>query len=243
MARISSKNIATGRVAHLVYRNLNGQQIVQVHPGKLKQTQATKASGSEFRQCSSWAKQLRVGLHSFLVDLTDSYMYRRLTGQLYHAILANTDKPRGERTPLTSDMKSLEDFEFNTHSPFSRYFKSEIAVAMDAERKITVTIPALDSGTDLHFPQEADKAELIVLVYATDFGDSQNPFENFFTLNLQQNTALSEATAWTSAPVPEGFFVMATAKLLFYSTNPFSGRNYCNSKTLNPAMVLFCGTV
>lgn len=240
MARINRKNITTGRVAHLVYRNLNGQQIVQLHPGKLKQTQATKASGSEFRQCSSWAKQLREGLQSFLVGLTDSYMYRRLTRQLYLAILANDSQPKGERTPSTSDMKNLEGFEFNSHSPFSHYFMPKIEVSMDAERKITVTIPALFPQADMKFPEEADKAELIVLVYATHLDDIQNPFENFFTLTLQKNGASSEATVWTSEPVPEGFFVMATAKLLFYSANPFSGKNYCNSKTLNPATIVFC---
>jgi len=241
MANINSKNITTGRIANVIFRSLNGKQIVQAHPGKLKQTKATKASSSEFRQCSSWAKQLRLGLSPFLVNLTDSYMYRRFTGQFYNAILSNTELPKGQRSPLTANMKSLEGFEFNSHSPFSHYFAPKITATLDPERQIMVSVPAFEAKKQLVFPQQAPMAELVLLVYATNFDESQAPIETFFSLTIAPNTILPNATVWTCPPLPEGYFVTVTAKLLYYSINKFTGKNYSNSKTLNPAAIVFCG--
>lgn len=238
MGQVNSKNIISGAVANLVFRNLNGKQVVQVHPGKLKQTKATKASGSEFRQCSSWARQLRTGLSPFLVDLTDSYMYRRLTGALYTSLLSNTNLSKGKRSPLNSNMKGLEGFEFNSHSPFADYFTPKIEVVLNPQNQVTITIPKLDPKKDMLFPPQIDKAELVVLVQATNFDDNTLPIETFFTLPIEQGTALPDQTVWTSTILPEGHLVLVTSKLLFYEQNKFTGRNYINSKTLNPAVVV-----
>lgn len=240
MGQVNSKNIISGAVANLVFRNLNGKQVVQVHPGKLRQTKATKASGSEFRQCSSWAKQLRTGLSPFLVDLTDSYMYRRLTGALYNTLLGNTNLPKGKRTPLNANMKGLEGFDFNSHSPFDTYFTPRIEALLNSQQQIEITIPKLDPKRDIQFPQHIDNAELVVLVQATNFDDSTLPAETFFVLPIEHHTALPDPTTWTSPILPDGHLVLVTAKLLFYEPNKFTGKNYINSKTLNPALVVFC---
>lgn len=241
MGQILNKNIISGSVGKFVFRDLNGRQIVQTHPGKIKQTKATKASSSEFRQCSSWAKELRTGLHPFLVGLTDSYMYRRLTGQLYNALLGNTHLPKGGRSPLNANMKVLEGFEFNTHSLFRDYFASPIATTLDLQRQLHIRIPELDPKTQMQFPPQADNAELVVSVYATNFEDPKKTVEAFFMLPLQKNAPLTHETLWTSPAIPENYFMVVTAKLLFYSSNKFTTKNYWNSKTLNPAMVVFCG--
>ncbi|RZK12667.1 MAG: hypothetical protein EOO46_02275 [Flavobacterium sp.] len=240
MGRIIKKNIISGTVGNLVFRNLNGRQIVQMQPQKFKQTKATMASSSEFQQCSTWAKELRMGLYPFLVNLTDSYMYRRLTGQFYNALRTNTHLPKGKRTPLNANLKDLEGFEFNTHSPFKEYFTVPITVVLDAQRQLHITIPKLDPRSQIVFTPQADNAELVVAVYATNFEDPTKAVEAFFTLPIQKNTPLITATEWTSPPIPENFFVVVTAKLLFYTPNKFTEKNYWNSKTLNPAGLIFC---
>lgn len=242
MGRISKKNIISGSIANLVFRDLGGKQIVQSHPGSLKQTQATKASSSEFRQCSSWARQLRMGLTSFLAGQTDSYMYRRLTGQLYNALLGNTHLPKGERTPLNASMKDLEGFDFNIHSPFKDYFAPGITTVMDAERQLHITVPALDPGSQMLFPRGVYNAELLVLAYATHFKYNASLVDVFFTLPMERHVAIAQKTVWTSPPLPEGCLVMVTAKVLYYTPDKFMGRKYSNSKTLNPATILFCDT-
>jgi len=240
MGQILKKNFISGMIGNLVFRNLNGKQIVQSHPRKFKQTKATKASGSEFRQCSSWARQLREGLFPFLIDQTDSYMYRRLTGQLYKALLSNTNLPKGGRTPLNADMKDLEGFEFNSHSPFKDYFIPKITTVLDTHRQLQVTIPELDLNTQVLFPSNVYHAELVVVAYATSFDHTATPVDASFILPLEKNAVIPQETVWTSPPIPEHYFMVVAAKLLFYTPNKFTGKNYLNSKTLNPASIMFC---
>lgn len=240
MGTIIKKNIISGSVGKLVFRNLDGKQIVQSHPEDIKQTKATKASGSEFRQCSTWAKQLRIGLSPFLIDKTDSYMYRRLTGQLYTALLSNTHLPKGGRTPLNANMQDLEGFDFNSHSPFTDYFIPRITTVVGADRQLQLTVPELDPKNQVLFPSGVHHAELVVVVYATSFDYSTTTVEASFVLPFERNAVLPNETIWTSPPIPENYFMLVAAKLLFYKPDKFMGKNYLNSKTLNPAGVVFC---
>lgn len=241
MGQVRSKNLISGGIAHLVFRNLDGRQVVQSRSKKPRQTAATKASGSEFRQCSGWARQLRSELSHFLTGLTDSYMYRRLTGRLYNTLLDNTNLPKGQRTPLNTNMQGLEGFEFNTHSPFTDYFTPVIEALLDEQRQVQVNIPPFDPKQDMQFPPQVDHAELLVLVHATKLDESTTPVEYFHTLPIDRLAPPTEATLWNCPPLPEGHLVVVTAKLLYYDPNKFTGRNYYNSKVLNPAMVMFCG--
>lgn len=240
MGQILKKNIISGSVGNLVFRNIDGRQIVQSHPGKIKQTTATKASSSEFRHCSNWAKQLRTLLIPFLIYQTDSYMYRRLTGQFYNALQSNLNLPKGERTPLNSNMKDLEGFEFNSHSPFKDYFDANITTVLDDNRQLQLTLPELDPKNQVLFPDKVHDAELIVAVYATTFDLSAKIVEASFVVPLKKNTTLQNETVWTSPPIPENYFMVVVAKLLFYTPDKFMGKNYLNSKTLNPASIVFC---
>lgn len=47
MARINKKNILSGKIGNLVFRNLHGKQIVQAKPEKVNQSKATKLSGAD----------------------------------------------------------------------------------------------------------------------------------------------------------------------------------------------------
>jgi len=162
MARLDSKNNIKGLVGNLVFKTLNGKQIIQSRPTHVRQTKATKASSAEFSLCSGWTKALRIGLHSFLVGLTDSYMYRRFNGQFYNALLSNTTIPKGQRTPLNADMSALAGFEFNSHSPFTHYFLPTITTTVEPQRQLTVTLPSFDPKAEMLFPDKTSKAELLV---------------------------------------------------------------------------------
>jgi len=136
MAQLNNKKAFSGLIGNLVFRTLNGQQIVQSRPNKVKQTSNTKASASEFRQCSTWAKQLRLDLFAFLNNDTDSYMFRRLTGSLYNALMSNTLIPKGQRTPLNATMSDLVGFDFNSNSPFQDYFYLRWKLLPTAKNKL-----------------------------------------------------------------------------------------------------------
>lgn len=243
MARINKKNILSGRIANLVFRNVEGKQIVQSRPENMRQTTATKLSSSEFTQCSRWAKSLRLSLIPFLVGLTDTYMYRRFTGQLYQALQTNTAILKGLRTPCNADMSGLVGFEFNTHSPFTHYFLPKLNVSLDSQRQLRVILPEFEPKTEVVFAEKTHQAELIVYVLATNLEPNKAAIETHFILPIERQTALIPETQWTSLALPADYFVMVSAKIMYYNTNKFTAKNYVNSKELNPACVVFtCGS-
>ena len=243
MARVDNNRLFKGTIGPLVFRTQNGQQIVQTKAYKPKQTIATKESSSEFRHCSSWTKYLRLGLQGFLVNLTDSYMYRRFTGAFYNALQTYTALPKGQRTPLNSNLQSLAGFEFNTHSPFADYCKISFDCVLNATHDVTITIPEFIPKTDLLWPANADQAELVLYVYATSLENHTRDVTHFTVLPIAKiNTPIPETT-WTSPILPVGYFVVVCSKLLYYTPNAITTRNYLNSKTLNPSSIVFAGVV
>lgn len=241
MARINKKNIISGKIGNLVFRNLDGKQVVQAKPEKVNQTKFTKLSSSEFTQSSRWAKSLRLSLIPFLVGLTDTYMYRRLTGQLYQALQTNTKIAKGQRTPCNSDMSELNGFEFNTHSPFVDYFLPKLDVSLDAQRQLNVTIPEFEPKTEVLFAEKTYQAELLIYVIATNLDPNTAAIETHFILPIERQTALIPETQWSSFALPAGCFVLVSAKIMYYNMNKFTVKNYVNSVKLNPACVVFAG--
>lgn len=239
MARINKKNIISGKIGNLVFRNLDGKQIVQAKPEKVNQTKATKLSSSEFTQCSRWTKILRLPLIPFLVGHTDVYMYRRLTGQLYKALQTNTVIAKGERTPCNTDMNALIGFEFNTHSPFGDYFLPKLDIRLDSGRQLRLVIPEFEPKTEVVFAEKTYQAELVVHVLATTLEPNTAAIETHFILPIDRTTDLIPETQWTSFALPADCFVMVCAKLMYYNANPFTAKNYVNNKELNPACVAF----
>jgi hypothetical protein len=238
MAQLSNSKIISGLVGNVVFQNRNGKQIIKSRPAQMKQTKATKSSAGEFGKCSTWAKQLRLGLLPFLVNLNDSSMYQRFTARVYEALLNNTVLPKGQRTLLNSDMSSLIGFEFNNHSPFEDYCRVPITATLDNLRQVTVTIPALTTTTDVLYPTGCTDAELVLYITANDFSPASPIATHHFIVPLPLSNTPQPETVWTSPVLPENCLIIVTAKLLYYEANAITGRNYLNSKTLNPAIVV-----
>lgn len=52
MARLDKNKFLIGVIGNLVFKNLDGKQIIQSKPDNIKQSRHTKLSGSESRSCS-----------------------------------------------------------------------------------------------------------------------------------------------------------------------------------------------
>lgn len=241
MARVTKNKLLSGAISNLVFRNVDGLQVVQSLPDKVKQTSRTKESGSEFRTCSTWAKKLRWNLSAFLMQQTDAYMYRRLTGALYHAIRNNTAMLKGTRTPLNSDTSGIVGFDFNSHSPFRANFLPELNVVLNEDRQVVVSVPELCSKEALIYPKRYYHAELLVFVTATSLQLNASKEEAYTVFELPYAPTPQPMRHWTSPVLGEGQWVVVTAKVLFYKADQFVAKNYVNSAAFSPAMVLFSG--
>jgi hypothetical protein len=238
MARLDKNKFLSGVIGNLVFRNLDGKQIVQSKPDKIKQSTMTKLSGSEFRSCSQWAKMIRQYLYNFLINQNDSYMYRRLTGSLYRAIRSNTAIFKGERTPLNSNLDELVGFDFNSNSAFKDYFLPTVLVVLTNERQVQVTLPEFKPKSEVVFPERTGHAELLVYVMTTSLKYNTAVVDDYFIVPMTNNATLIPATVWTSLILPESHFVLVTAKIMYYNNDKFTVKNYINSKAMNPSTIL-----
>ena len=238
MARLDKNKFLSGVIGNLVFRNLDGKQIVQSKPESINQSKLTKLSGSEFRKCSQWAKMLRQHLSDFLIHQTDSYMYRRFTGRLYSAIQKNTSLLKGERTPLNSNLEDMVGFDFNSNSPFKEYFLPTMTVTLNNQRQVELFIPEFESKSEVVFPKQNGRAELLVYVVATSLQYNTSVEDAYIILPIIQNNSLIPETVWTSPVLPEHHFVLVTAKIMYFDTDKFTVKNYINSKEINPACIL-----
>ena len=238
MAQLTKNKLISGAIGNVVFRNVGNKQILVSKSGPIKQTALTKASGSEFRQCSSWGSWLRSGLASFINKQADAYMHSRFAGQLYSALQTNSTLPKGERTLLNSDLSTLKGFEFNTHSPFVDYCIPRLTADLNELNQVVVTLPELNPIKDIRFVKGSSRAELLIYVLATNF-DTNTPYTDGFTLlSLEKSEGTLSETVWIGPVIPAGHLVLVCAKLLFYTTNKFTEKNYVNSKECNPAQVI-----
>lgn len=237
MAQLKANNKISGAIGNVVFRTVNGKQIIQSKSGPIQQSDATKISGSEFRQCSQWAKILRNGYFSFLAGMTDSYIHGRLTAAIYKAILHNTTVPKGERTPQNSDMSYLNGFEMNTNSLFTSYFLPEITVSPTAANQTKVSIAPFEAKTAIVFPPETTHVDLLLYAMATNFDTNAEIIQSHLLLPITKNQSLPE-TEWIVPAPPLGYLSTINAKLLFYQPNALTGRTDINTKQLSPAIIV-----
>ncbi len=238
MARIDKNKFLSGAIGDLVFRNLDGKQVVQSKPDGVKQSRLTKLSGNEFRNCSKWAKMLRYNLNDFLAQQTDGYMYRRFTGQLYKALQSNTTLMKGERTPLNCHLDALVGFDFNIHSPFKDYFSPEWSVTLNSKRQVVLTLPEFKPKKAVVFPQRNYNADILVYVIATSLVYNSSIVEAYMLLPISSSDAVIGETNWISPILPENHLVLVAAKIMYYETDKFTNKRYSNNKALCPAAIV-----
>lgn len=80
----------------------------------------------------------------------------------------------------------------------------------------------------------------MVYFYATDFNYNTPVVDAFFTLPIEQTQSIQNELIWVSPELPQGYFAMVTAKILYYTTSKFTEKHYINSKEFNPSMIVSC---
>lgn len=238
MARIHKNNQLIGRIGNVVYKQIGNNLIAQSRPNNMKQTIATQQSSNEFLQCSTWAKHLRNCLNPFLNDCSDTFMYKRFTSAVYKAIQQNNSFPKGERTPLNSDMSYLNGFEFNNNSPLTNSFFITPNVSLDNQNKIHINLPEFDPKTAVSFPKNIHDAELLFYIIATDMQLSNAYEEMYFSIPIHYNLDNTPATSWSSPVIQSDCLIVVCAKLFFYKSTIFSTKDYINTKAFNPSQIV-----
>ena len=89
MATIDRKGRIRGKIGPEVYQVMNGKNIIQSKPDKVKQTKATKESSQEFAYIQNSAKRLGQHFYPALQHLEDKKMANRFSSNLHKALTQN----------------------------------------------------------------------------------------------------------------------------------------------------------
>lgn len=122
----------------------------------------------------SLGENLRISLIPFLIGLTDTYIYKRLTGQLYQALQTNTAKLKRQCTPCNADMSALAD-----------YFLPKLAIRLDSQCQLKALIPKFEPKTEVVFAEQTYQAQLVVSVLATNLKPEKTVVETHLILPIE----------------------------------------------------------
>lgn len=241
MATQGHKNQLNGAIGPIIFQQRYGKTIVRSKPDRMRQTQATKSSSSEFQYCSRWSKFLRSGLKPLWLGNTDPLVSQRLTGALYAALQRNTAFPKGERNWSNTDMSGINGFEVNTQSPFESFCKEEIGAELTAMRTLKLTVPELITAQSIRYPEGCTDAELVCCITATKIpnGELIKTVAEHFTLPKSSDTL--SIPIFESEPLPVCCIIVVAAQLVYYRNNTVSGRYALNTKKMNPGALLWTG--
>ncbi|MEC4050507.1 hypothetical protein OX284_013775 [Flavobacterium sp. SUN046] len=236
---MNKNNQFVGRIGNVVFKQIGKTIIVQSSPHNIKQTIATKKSSNEFLQCSTWAKHLRNCLKPFLNDCSDTFMYKRFTSAVYNAIQQNNSLPKGERSPLNSDMSYLNGFEFNINSPLSNSLFISATISLNNQNQIQINLPEFDPKTAVNFPKNICDAELIFYIIASNMVSGKAYEEMFIRIPIHYDLDTIPETSWSSTEIPSEHLIVVCSKLFFYKSSIFTSKEYINSKAFNPSQIVY----
>lgn len=167
---INKNGVLSGQVGPLVYRNVDGDQIVQTKPKQNpKQTAATKEASIDFGIISKTARLIRSGLIETHQKLYDSKMVNRLNEQVSRALRANPDQTTGLMSMDLAKLKRLVDFQFNAdyHMHDVLYLDPEIKLSDKAI--LSIDLPGFDILRAVKMPENCRKIALNFNLMAIDF--------------------------------------------------------------------------
>lgn len=230
-----------GVLGSLVFRVVNGKQIVTIRPpkGSIKQSEATKKASQTFGMASSFAAQILRGLKVALVEPGDTRVRNKMNSAIAVILKNCRDPETGKYHFDDQSFTPLDNFELNTRSkvqdlvigmPSVMYKDGVLRLSL-----IDLKIPAM-----LKFPHDSFKCKITfcMLMYRLSEGLAVlNP--EMQELVVTKDRKSTEAQDFIFK-IPEGCFCLVTMTLQ-YAVAMKSGWQIINTKHFNPARI--CATV
>lgn len=240
MARINAKGLLSGTVGNYSFKVVDGKGIVRSKPrkGGVRQTAATKSSASEFGNAHALAKKIRTVQFPVLHDLSDSRMYNRFATAIYKTILSASYLPKGKRTLLDGNLETLDHFQFNANSTFSRYCQVPIAATLNAENKIQLTVDTFDPRKDIATVEVASEAKLAFLVTVFQPEEGTESHAELFQFTFDLTKTATTPQQWISGVLPAGHIAFVSVALFYYRKNSLAGAVSLNNKKMHPSEIV-----
>ena len=234
-------NVVSGTIGNLVFKNVNGKQIVcsKPAPGKMKQTVGTKKAATVFGKASSLGKALRKTLDVQYADLFTVETGNEIRARLNLAL-------QSSRLPLTGGYKFDEDsfaglasLEFNPKSRV-RSVLSKLPEVTVKGNALSVALSKKGLPASIKFPRKTFWCEIVV-------GVSFFRLEDALLVDLAElesvvvNKSMTEIEPQTfKFDVPAGTLCVVSFFLNYTISNRAAGR-LLKDRTFSPGC--FCAAI
>lgn len=240
MAIQDRKGKIHGKLSNTVYRTAGDKQIMQVMPGRVKQTLATKLNALEFGLASTQARALREIMRHFY-DECDSKMSLRLNTAVAACIRAS-GKEIGERDLHDADLRPLIGFPFNTDAPFERLVSVRPVIERMSDGEFRFSLPTFNILKDIVYPTDSPRMDLefTIAIVAFHFREEAGYMwlidHASFTFANQDKQA--EINWFSRRQLPAGAIAFVVLSLRYASMNWLNQRIPTTDKHFYPTIIL-----
>ncbi|WP_028296703.1 hypothetical protein [Olivibacter sitiensis] len=176
MAIVDSQGFVRGKLNdEVIYRKLNGKNVLQYKPAEVKRSFKAKLAAHEFGIASNVGKAIRM-LAAKPKELRDANMHARLNTLLTKS-LRRVNRDIGERDIRDIDPADLIGFQFNMDAPFEKTLNFPLRCHVSEEGIIHFTLPRLADDARIAFLKTRDgknaKASFDLMVARMDLQHSR----------------------------------------------------------------------
>lgn len=226
-----------GSIGNLIFKVVQGKQIVQGRATDIKQSARTKESSTLFGLCSSQAAQIRGKLRPYLDAKHDTNMIPRFLGSCFRIVKAQSSF--GKLDLVSADMSDLIGFEFNSSSPFSTYFYSKISISRNPIEGLEVSVPSFIAEKELCYPTQCQYAELRIILFHSSLKMNTRSVILHKEYHIAKSKVPQEAFTFNFEPIEDPGITLVISQLLFYKNKSKFGKVYLNDKNLHPMQVIY----
>ncbi|SFI78743.1 hypothetical protein [Myroides guanonis] len=239
MAMQDSRGLIRGVVGNLVFRVMNGKQVVQQRSKVDIVPKRTLENANLFGICSKQAAIVRTKLKPWLGMNYDSKMPVRLQAGCYKILKSKENQKREIGDLFSANLSGLSGFEFNVNSPFSKYFISDLNVSGDLKIGLKVYLSSLETLYDLRYPKDCESVDLHLIMLHIPKGNVSGCIVETIQWTLLKNKQTQEERSFQTRPIQTEGITLVIAQLLFFNSRSQFGKVYVNNKKLHPMKIVY----
>lgn len=228
-----------GIVGKGIFRELNGQQIVQGRTEKprINRTKATEKASEIFGVASNFSGYIRDNFESVIRGRYDTHMCTRLSSEVLQCFRAAAI-PKSELFDFVpTSFNRLIGFEFNLKSPLKDIFFAQPLVGIH-DSQMQVVIPEMDLNEDIKFPRRAKKCKLILGHVLYDLTNGYYSDAEYAILDIAYDKENPISPVYSTIfNLQPGCFSVLSITIQFIEKT-FIGDNFINNKDFNPVAIL-----
>lgn len=239
MAIRDAKGLIRGRIGEVVFKVVNGKQVMYQVPEDVKQSMLSKKSAKMFGVCSKQTSILMGRLRPWLGGKVDNRQAARLRGACL-GILKDNDRRGVVSADLgTANMSDLKGFEFNIDAPFEKYFRGVIQITGEPTNGIQVVIPSFEPSLEINFIKGCEAVDFHLLAIHYDFNDPGIIDAFHRVWSVSQNVEVDQERRFSIDPLTRPGITIIVVQLLFFRNTSKFGKEYLNDKNCFPAQIVY----